>query len=139
MSAKLNCQQTLQGHCFLGQQNVIESMEGEATFSAGMQQRSAMLDCTPAAEEHSVSNDAAAEAAPQASSSVLPVPAMPAEVLLKAVARQGNRIPDGVDAQRKLLGKLSHLHLIGLQLQQLHSLRLCPRLQVNAVAHHHST
>jgi hypothetical protein len=56
---------------------------------------------------------------------------MPADVLLKAAARQGHRIPNEPEQQQKLLRQLTHLHLNGLQLQQLQSLRLCPRLQVS--------
>ncbi|WIA33757.1 hypothetical protein OEZ86_006872 [Tetradesmus obliquus] len=55
---------------------------------------------------------------------------VPAEVVLKAAARQGHRIPNDPEQQRKLMRQLTHLHLNGLQLQQLQSLRLCPRLQV---------
>ncbi|KAF6258353.1 hypothetical protein COO60DRAFT_1125971 [Scenedesmus sp. NREL 46B-D3] len=58
---------------------------------------------------------------------------MPADVLLKAAARQGHRIPSEPEQRRKLLRQLTHLHLDGLQLQQLQSLKLCPRLQVAAV------
>jgi hypothetical protein len=56
--------------------------------------------------------------------------AVSADVLLKAAARQGHRIPSEPEQQRKLLRQLTHLHLNGMQLQQLQSLRPCPRLQV---------
>lgn len=55
---------------------------------------------------------------------------VPADVVLKAAARQGHRIPNDPEQQRKLMRQLTHLRLNGLQLQQLQSLRLCPRLQV---------
>lgn len=52
------------------------------------------------------------------------------DLLLHAAAQQGHRVPAGALQQQKLLASLSHLHLNGLQLTQLHSLRMCPKLQV---------
>jgi hypothetical protein len=64
--------------------------------------------------------------------------ALSADVLLRAAARQGHRIPNEPEQQRKLLRQLTHLHFNGLQLQQLQSLRLCPRLQVSNPHHSHN-
>jgi recombinational DNA repair protein (RecF pathway) len=69
-------------------------------------------------------------AAAAASSAVVSEQNMPADVVLKAAARQGHCIPNDPEQQRRLMRQLTHLHLNGLQLQQLQSLRLCPRLQV---------
>jgi len=55
---------------------------------------------------------------------------VPADILLKAAAKQGHRLPDGLQDRCKLLARLSHLHLNGLQLKHLDSLKLCPKLQV---------
>jgi hypothetical protein len=55
---------------------------------------------------------------------------VPLEQLLHAASKQGHKIPAGLQQQQKLLAGLSHLHLNGLQLMQLGSLRLCPQLQV---------
>lgn len=52
------------------------------------------------------------------------------ESLLKVAERQGHRLPETHEQQKKFLAKLTHLHLNGLQLQQLSSLKLCPQLQV---------
>jgi len=52
------------------------------------------------------------------------------DLLLHAAAQQGHRVPAGALQQQRLLASLSHLHLNGLQLTQLHSLKMCPKLQV---------
>lgn len=53
------------------------------------------------------------------------------EFLLRAAARQGRRMPEAAEQQKKLLTKMTHLHLNGLQLQVLNSVKLCPNLQVS--------
>lgn len=61
---------------------------------------------------------------------------VPLEQLLHAVAKQGHKVPAGLQQQQKLLANISHLHLNGLQLTQLDSLRLCPQLQVQYTSAH---
>jgi hypothetical protein len=56
---------------------------------------------------------------------------VPLELLLQAASKQGHKVPAGQLQQHKLLAGLSHVHLNGLQLTELHSLRMCPSLQVN--------
>lgn len=55
---------------------------------------------------------------------------MPLELLAHAAVKQGHKLPAG--GMQKLLSSLTHLHLNGMQLTQLHSLRACPKLQVCA-------
>lgn len=57
---------------------------------------------------------------------------MPLELLAHAAVKQGHKLLAGQAAQQKLLSSLTHLHLNGMQLTQLHSLRACPKLQVRA-------
>lgn len=66
------------------------------------------------------------------------IPTFSPEFLLKAAAKQGHRIPPGSEQQKKLLANLTHLHLNGLQLQELSSIKLCPKLQVVALTGHGS-
>lgn len=54
---------------------------------------------------------------------------MPLE-LLHAATRQGHKLPGSLNQQQKFLANMTHLHLNDLQLTELHSLRLCPKLQV---------
>lgn len=89
-------------------------MQGEVDADAGAQPAASqsLLGCTVAAHQQEV----------------------PLELLLAAAAKQGHKVSGGQLQQHKLLAGLTHLHLNGLQLTELHSLRLCSNLQVNLLS-----